>query len=63
MRIFTPAPEREEEQIHELPAGHGELIMVVDDEESIRLITKATLEAFDYCAVASRYLLSRRLPS
>ncbi|HEX6182848.1 MAG TPA: ATP-binding protein [Pyrinomonadaceae bacterium] len=39
---------REEEPTHELPAGRGELIMVVDDEESIRLITKATLEAFGY---------------
>jgi nitrogen-specific signal transduction histidine kinase/CheY-like chemotaxis protein len=31
-----------------LPQGHGELILVVDDEESVRVITKATLEAFGY---------------
>lgn len=32
----------------DLPAGHGELILVVDDEESIRQITRSTLEAFGY---------------
>jgi PAS domain S-box-containing protein len=32
----------------ELPRGHGELILVVDDEVSIRLITQQTLEAFGY---------------
>ena len=31
-----------------LPTGHGELILVVDDEEPIRQITKGTLEAFGY---------------
>ena len=52
--VYLPASrdggrEREaEEPAHELPAGNGELVMVVDDEESIRLITKATLEAFGY---------------
>lgn len=32
----------------DLPLGHGELILVVDDEESIREITRGTLEAFGY---------------
>jgi len=32
----------------DLPLGEGELILVVDDEESIREITKGTLEAFGY---------------
>ncbi|HEU4711749.1 MAG TPA: PAS domain S-box protein [Pyrinomonadaceae bacterium] len=32
----------------DLPVGHGELILVVDDEESIREITRGTLEAFGY---------------
>jgi PAS domain S-box-containing protein len=31
-----------------LPRGHGELVMVVDDEASIRQITRQTLEAFGY---------------
>lgn len=31
-----------------LPTGHGELILIVDDEEAIREITKATLETFGY---------------
>lgn len=32
----------------DLPRGDGETILVVDDEESIREITKATLEKFGY---------------
>lgn len=32
----------------ELPIGHGELVLVVDDEEAIREITKGTLETFGY---------------
>ncbi|HEU4834607.1 MAG TPA: PAS domain S-box protein [Pyrinomonadaceae bacterium] len=32
----------------DLPLGHGELILVVDDEESIREITRGTLETFGY---------------
>jgi len=31
-----------------LPLGHGELILVVDDEEGIREITRSTLETFGY---------------
>jgi PAS domain S-box-containing protein len=31
-----------------LPLGHGELVLVVDDEESIREITRGTLETFGY---------------
>ncbi|MEH1966883.1 hybrid sensor histidine kinase/response regulator [Nostoc sp.] len=33
---------------HELPAGHGELILVVDDEDSIREVTQAWLEKNAY---------------
>jgi signal transduction histidine kinase/CheY-like chemotaxis protein len=52
-RIHLPALEAGQiEQIQipnpELPAGHGELILVVDDELAIREVTKATLEAFNY---------------
>jgi PAS domain S-box-containing protein len=32
----------------DLPVGHGELVLVVDDEESIREITRGTLETFGY---------------
>ncbi len=32
----------------ELPRGHGELILVVDDEAAVRVITQATLETFGY---------------
>jgi PAS domain S-box-containing protein len=36
------------EEQHQLPKGHGELILVVDDEDSIREITKTSLESHDY---------------
>ncbi|MEI9897598.1 MAG: ATP-binding protein [Chthoniobacter sp.] len=32
----------------ELPRGNGELILVVDDESSVRQVTRQTLEAFGY---------------
>ncbi len=32
----------------ELPRGHGEIILVVDDEPSVRLVTQQTLGAFGY---------------
>jgi PAS domain S-box-containing protein len=32
----------------ELPKGNGEMVLVVDDEQSIRQITRETLEAFGY---------------
>ncbi len=32
----------------ELPRGHGEQVLVVDDEEAVRQITRETLEAFGY---------------
>ena len=37
----------------DLPVGHGELILVVDDEESIREITRGTLETFGYTVVTA----------
>ena len=33
---------------HELLAGHGEVILVVDDEDSVREITKTSLETYGY---------------
>src|SRR5207245_6019831 len=32
----------------QLPCGRGELVLVADDEASIREMTKATLEAYGY---------------
>ena len=32
----------------ELPRGHGELVLVIDDEPAVRQITQQTLEAFGY---------------
>lgn len=51
--IYLPAAGSEassegKERSSDLPRGSGELILVVDDEESIREITKATLEKFGY---------------
>ena len=37
----------------DLPAGRGELLLVVDDEDSIRQITKATLETFGYRVITA----------
>ncbi len=37
----------------DLPLGHGELILVVDDEESIREITRGTLETFGYTVLTA----------
>ncbi len=46
--IESEAAERAERKRLDLPAGRGELILVVDDEEAIRQITKGTLETFNY---------------
>jgi PAS domain S-box-containing protein len=46
--IETAARAQGEPPQAELPQGHGELILVVDDEEAIRVITKGTLETFGY---------------
>lgn len=37
----------------DLPLGRGELILVVDDEESIREITRGTLETFGYTVLTA----------
>jgi hypothetical protein len=36
-----------------LPAGHGQTILVVDDEASVREITRTTLETFGYRVLAA----------
>jgi CheY-like chemotaxis protein len=51
--VFLPALRRDGEKpvtpaSPTLPRGRGETVLVVDDEESIRLITRQTLEAYGY---------------
>ena len=57
-KIYLPAcetgeaaKEKSEETI--LPAGHGEMIMVVDDERAVRELTKTTLENYGYRVVTA----------
>jgi CheY-like chemotaxis protein len=40
-------------EIVDIPLGHGETILVVDDEAAIREITKGTLETFGYRALTA----------
>jgi signal transduction histidine kinase/DNA-binding response OmpR family regulator len=52
-KVYLPAQtesfiEIPPDTLETLPRGNGELILVVDDEESVRLITKKTLETFGY---------------
>lgn len=52
-KVYLPAAETDPtnfigESYQELPTGSGELILVIDDEESIREITKTTLENYNY---------------
>jgi len=52
VKVGLPAVEAIETQYStaalELPKGHGELILVVDDEADVREITKTALEAHNY---------------
>jgi PAS domain S-box-containing protein len=55
-KVYLPAqtessPEAAAELAAEMPRGHGELILVVDDEIAVRQITQQTLEAFGYRVV------------
>ncbi|MFZ3166859.1 MAG: PAS domain S-box protein [Candidatus Methanoperedens sp.] len=52
-RVYLPAiktaeTQKVEEQQGELPVGNGELILVAEDEGSIREITSSTLKAYGY---------------
>ena len=52
-RVFLPAAEERFARSTfakpvEIPVGHGEMILVVDDEEAIQQIARATLENFGY---------------
>ena len=51
--VYFPVAADPDEEAHvvetdEMQDGHGETVLIVDDEESIRDITKTTLETFGY---------------
>ncbi|MBI5214396.1 MAG: PAS domain S-box protein [Ignavibacteriae bacterium] len=55
-KIYIPASKKTDGKTSEpshvnLPAGNGELLLVVDDEAAIRQVTKGTLETFGYKVV------------
>ncbi|MEB3217558.1 MAG: response regulator [Nostocales cyanobacterium 94392] len=55
-QIYLPAQEVKEtteEAEVDFPTGEGELILVVDDEDSIRDITKTSLESYNYKAITA----------
>ncbi|MBD1862510.1 MULTISPECIES: response regulator [Trichocoleus] len=56
-KVYLPAKattlERQAEVQHHLPKGHGELILVVDDEEPIRETTRISLEAYGYSVMTA----------
>jgi hypothetical protein len=52
-KVYLPAAEtmaiaQSADASRELPIGHGELILVADDESAVREITKSTLETYGY---------------
>ncbi len=55
--IYLPSAETSQESLPDLetklPRGNGELILVVDDEENIRKVASATLEAFGFKSMAA----------
>src|SRR5581483_6938487 len=57
-KIYLPASQQSQKKLSEpqsteLPIGNGETIFIVDDEESIREITSATLEAYGYKVITA----------
>jgi two-component system cell cycle sensor histidine kinase/response regulator CckA len=56
-RIYLPAIKTEaqkaEKQLLELPVGNGELILVAEDEGSIREVTVSTLETYGYRVITA----------
>jgi PAS domain S-box-containing protein len=57
-RVYLPIaeshqPARDQLSASNLPAGNGELILVVDDEPAIREITRSTLENYGYRAITA----------
>jgi PAS domain S-box-containing protein len=56
-KVYLPAETSPETEIAasslELPLGNGELVLVVDDELSVREIIKASLEAYNYQVITA----------
>lgn len=57
-RAYFPAAEsslttQAREERPDVPLGHGELVLVVDDESAIREITRSTLETFGYTVLTA----------
>ncbi|RAM53203.1 MAG: hypothetical protein C6Y22_01895 [Hapalosiphonaceae cyanobacterium JJU2] len=56
-KVFLPTSEQAATQgddHSQIPKGNGELILVVDDEASIREITKTSLEEYNYTTLIAR---------
>ena len=51
--LETETEAAERENVSNYPTGRNELILIVDDEDNIREITKATLEKFGYRVVTA----------
>jgi two-component system cell cycle sensor histidine kinase/response regulator CckA len=56
--VYIPAAgqgsqESGEKEEAEIPRGHGELILIVDDEEAVREITQQMLETYGYRALSA----------
>jgi two-component system cell cycle sensor histidine kinase/response regulator CckA len=51
--IQAPKPEKGNDPDKSLPSGKGELVLVAEDEESIRDITRETLEAYGYSVITA----------
>ncbi len=57
--IYLPAvdstkPDAAEPKDRVLPAGHGELILVIDDEQTLLELAKAMLESFSYQVITAQ---------
>jgi len=57
-KVYLPAlpgaeAEKSENRLRNLPAGHGELVLIVDDEAAMREVTKVTLENFGYRVITA----------
>lgn len=55
-KVYLPVSDQivtEETYKSEIPQGNGELILIVDDEDSIRATNKATLESYNYKVITA----------